>query len=297
MINLGVLYILLGTLLFASKPILIKLLIGLGLSTTEIMALRNMLSLPFYLLILFYLFKKGKFNLLNKKIVLTILFSGLMCFHVASYLDLKSLEFISANMERIILYCYPTLIMAYGIISKTEIPNRKQLAALALTYLGMIIFFGFDFKGSIKELLGIGLVVLSAMAYSFYVLVSFKSSQQVGSQLTTAIGMTGASLTIFFQYSISHNVSDISFSLEMWVYLFLLAVLATVAASFLLNAGMLRVGPQNGSIIGSTGPFMTAILAIIFLQETLLWQQWCAIFIVVIGILLLKKKPGKAKNN
>ena len=107
----GLFHLLAGTLLMASKPILIKILINLGLSTIEIMALRNILALPLYLVILIVLYKRGFLSILSLKLVLGIIGNGLICFQFSRYFTFCDLEkdLAAGNSARGRISCRPPI--------------------------------------------------------------------------------------------------------------------------------------------------------------------------------------------
>ena len=102
----GIFFVVLGTLLFSSKAIIVKLLFQIGLGPLELQTLRMLIILPFYLLIIWWSIARKGWGVSNKDIFGAVL-AGIACYHIASYLDLQGLLYISAGLERMILFCYP----------------------------------------------------------------------------------------------------------------------------------------------------------------------------------------------
>jgi drug/metabolite transporter (DMT)-like permease len=88
------------------------------------MALRMLSALPFFLLICW--FNRHHNQGIKKKDWLILIFAGLLGYYFASWLDFMGLMFISASLERIILFLYPTLtVIASSLALQTKIRCKK----------------------------------------------------------------------------------------------------------------------------------------------------------------------------
>ena len=173
----GFLYAFLGTALFSLKSIFIKLAYEQGLNTDSVLMLRMAVSLPIYLLIILYLIIKNNApRETTKKDFYLILFLGFIGYFLASWLDLKGLEYITAGLERLTLFSYPIFVAILGaLFFKTPIDKRISIT-LVLTYLGLWIIFNQETLISTdKASTGVFFVILSAVSYSFYVLLALRA--------------------------------------------------------------------------------------------------------------------------
>jgi hypothetical protein len=76
--------------------------------------------------------------------VVTLLgFSG---YYLASFLDFWGLQYVSASLERLILYLNPTLVLLLGRVLFKRSVAPRQLLALAISYAGVLLVFGQELK-------------------------------------------------------------------------------------------------------------------------------------------------------
>jgi len=109
----AVLLILLGAILFSSKAIVVKLAYQEPIDSISLLALRMLFSLPLF--VIAGLYKKGGTKI-EQKDWLAMGAIGVTGFYMASYLDFLGLQYISASLERLILYIYPTLVLLMSAI-------------------------------------------------------------------------------------------------------------------------------------------------------------------------------------
>jgi len=66
---------------------------------------------------------------------------GLMGYYIASYLDFLGLQFISAGLERVIIFLYPTFVVLFSaVVYRRRITARVGIA-LGLSYTGTMLVF------------------------------------------------------------------------------------------------------------------------------------------------------------
>ena len=239
------------------------------------MLLRMVLALPVYLAIGILLIQKQKRAQQNKLTFrhgLAAAFVGLFGYYLASFLDLKGLELANAQLERIILYAYPTLVVILGAVIFKHKVTKQQLVALALCYAGIICIFLQDLSLQGKQVIqGSLLILLSALSYAVYMLFSKKHIDRLGSLLFTCISMTSATvatiihtglvLTITGSGSSGFNSNNWEFSPELMAIVLLLTFAATVVPSFMISEAVKRIGAANAALTGTVGPIMTSIMA------------------------------------
>ena len=223
---------------------------------------------------------------------------GLLGYYLSSLFDFIGLQYVSAGIERIILFVYPTLAVVINrILFKVEI-TKRQWASIVITYIGI----GIAYWGEIHLMpnthlfvFGSIMVLLCGITYAFYLVGTGKLVPIMGASVYTSIAMIAASIGIFIHYIIEVEMSS-SFksiyypipSAIIW-YVVALAMVATVIPSFLLSTGMKRVGSNNLAIITSIGPVATLFQANWILGESFRWQQMVGTAFVILGVLLIKK--------
>lgn len=116
---IGALLTIIGSVLFAGKAIIAKLLyINFNLDSTVLLTLRMLFSVPFYVIILILQHHKNSISTITKNQWLQIIVAGLFGYYLASFFDFWGLQFVSASIERLVLFCYPTLVVIL-----TQIPH------------------------------------------------------------------------------------------------------------------------------------------------------------------------------
>lgn len=292
-----------AALLFSCKPIIIKWAYGYGIDALSLMLLRMLLALPVYLLIGAIVLQKQKIKLPFKH-WFAAAFVGLFGYYLASFLDLKGLELANAQLERIILYAYPTLVVILGAIIFKHKVTQQQLGALALCYAGIICIFLQDLSLQGEQVIhGSLLILLSALSYAIYMLFSKKHIDRLGSLLFTCISMASATfatlihtgLVVIFNESTSSgfNSNSWEFSNELMAIILLLTFAATVVPSFMISEAVKRIGSANAALTGTVGPIMTSIMAVILLGEIFTLYHGLGMVLVILGVSRLKpKKKG-----
>ena len=294
-ILLGFLYAFLGTLLFSLKSIFIKLAYAQGLNTDSVLMLRMAISLPLYLVIIAYLYRKNNTSLsLIRQSFGLIIFLGFIGYFLASWLDLKGLEYITAGLERLTLFTYPIFVTILGaLFFKTPI-KKKIVITLVLTYLGLWIIFNQEaVVNTSNKTLGLMLVTLSALSYSFYVLLSKNIIHKIGSLWFTALAMSVSSVFVLVYYGLFLDWNNLVVTNQAWWLVVSLAIISTVIPSFLISEAIAKIGSAQTGIVGTLGPVITIVLAVIILNEPFTGYHIIGISLVMIGVMLLTVKPKK----
>lgn len=282
----GLLMALAAAFLFSTKPILIKWLYSLGMTALPLMGLRMLLSVPVYILVGWLAWRKLPEKPATRQL-LKAAGIGLLGYYLASYLDLKGLEYISAQLERLMLYAYPTLVIILGALFFGQAFQRHHLIALLLTYAGLLLVYGQDLSvaGDIRSITtGTLLVLGSALSFAFYMLFSKNAIGRMGSLLFTSVAMGSASVATFVHYLISAGMSLPPMTTTLWLGAAALALFATVLPTFMVSEAIKRIGPARASVTGTIGPVMTTLMAVIFLNEPFGWATAVGMGLVLIGV-------------
>ncbi len=288
----GLLYALIAAFLFSCKPILIKWLYAQGLDATEVLVLRMVTSLPIYLGVIVYAFPRQPATGLSRNLVKTI-GVGLLGYYLASYLDLAGLQYVSAQLERLTLYAYPTFVLILGAVFMRQAINGAHVIALMLTYAGLACVFGQDLSQAVDNshniVAGTALVLLSALSFSVYLLLSQPLINTLGSLLFTGIATTAAGAASIVHFGITHEITIPQLSPEGWAGILALALGATVLPIFLISEAIKAIGPAKTSLTGTIGPMCTSLLAVLILGEPFTWMLAAGMALVTAGVLLLRK--------
>lgn len=288
--------VLLGAICFSAKAILVKLAYRHGIDSLSLLALRMSFSLPFFLAIAYWSNRKmpQTYSITQKDGVYIVIF-GLLGYYLASLFDFIGLQYITASLERLVLFVYPTLVIVISAIFLKKKIELRQYAALALTYFGIVIAF-FDegnFDGENQVWLGAFWIFLAALCFALHLIGSGTLLPKIGTLRYTSLVMTVACIAVLLHNALVNQLQLFDFSSEVYVLAMMMAVFSTVMPSFLFMQGIKIIGSSNASIIGSIGPISTVVLAYIFLDERLGWLQWGGTFLVIAGVMMISLKKNK----
>jgi drug/metabolite transporter (DMT)-like permease len=280
----------LGAILFSTKAIIVKQAFArTPVDPLSLLTVRMLFSLPFYIGTAIVTGKqKGNVPIPVKQWAWVIIL-GLFGYYISSYLDFTGLQFVSAGLERLILFLYPTFVVLISAFVFREKISRMQVLALLLTYTGIAIAYAGElrveatgpsfFYGSI-------LILICAVTYAVYIAGSGKIIPQVGAIRFTAYAMLSATAGILLHYVWAGNFQLLHSGTAYWGYGILLALLATVIPSFLISFGMKQIGSNNVAIISGIGPVSTILQAHFILGEKIFAEQLAGTALVVAGVLL-----------
>ena len=292
LLHVGFLFALASAALFAIRPIFVKLCYQEGVAPLELIMLRMAFSLPIYAVILVWLLRdKANRQKLNRDTIARCAAIGLLGYYGASYLDLLGLQYVSAQLGRMILYSYPTFVVILGALLFKQTISKRTVAALAITYLGVASIFGHEWQlnGSQVSIGGL-YIVACAICFGFYLVFGKTLIDQLGSQLFTCIALIAASIAILVHYALFMDITVPEISHKALLYIGFIAIFCTVLPSFFTAAAIARIGPDKTSIVSTIGPAFTSIFAVLILSELFTVIHLLGIILTVAGIMLLKRK-------
>ncbi len=261
-----------------------------------LLTLRMAFSLPFYLIAAFWVSRQsGNVEMTRRQWAITIVL-GLFGYYLSSLFDFIGLQYISAGLERLILFLYPTFAVLINLFFFRQAIAKNQWIALLLTYLGIAIAFVGEVRLEAESpgfWWGSLCVAICSVTYAIYIAGSGKIIPHIGSNQFTAYAMLSATVGVFLHYMATNGSFSNMFSASTLPYGLLLAIFATVIPSFLIAAGMKRIGSNNVAIISSVGPVSTILQAHFVLGEAIFTEQLIGTGLVITGILLLSWKPQK----
>ena len=287
----GFLITILGAVFFSTKAIFVKLAFkSTGIDAVTLLTLRMLFSLPFYLVAAWIGSKKESAVTLTFRQWFFLILLGTFGYYLSSLFDFIGLQYVSAGLERLILFLYPTFsVLINTFLYKTKL-NKTQVIALVLTYLGIGIAYIGEMKIDTSNpnfYFGSFMIFLCAITYSFYLVGTGRMIPKVGVTRYTAYAMLAATVGIFIHFLVTKNIQQIPFTPTLIGYSIALAIIATVLPSFMMSNGMNKIGSNNVSIITSIGPVSTIIQAHFFLGEKIIIPQVIGTALVIIGVLLI----------
>lgn len=292
----GALCVFLAAFCFALKGVLIKVGYGYGVDSIDLLTLRMLFSMPFYLGTLLWLSQRLPPLRLPAKQWGIVALLGITGYYLASYTNFLGLLYIDASLERILLFCYPTFVLLMNAtVFKRRVAGLQWLA-LALTYTGILIaFLPHLNSGENAHMVWLGAfwVVLSGLIYAVYLVGSDTMIARLGSQRYTCYALLAAVVPTVIHNAVENGLQLAHFPARVYGLGLLMALVNTVIPTFLMAEGIKRVGSSNASIIGSIGPIFTIVLATSILGEHISNWQFIGTALVLVGVFLIGWKGKK----
>ena len=287
----GVLLAIAGSIAFSGKAIIVKLAYRYGVDAITLLMYRMLLALPFFLLLSWWA-SRGKDPLTGKQ-WMQVLFLGFIGYYLASFLDFAGLQYISASLERLILYLNPTIVLLLGAVLWGKKITRRQLAAFALSYCGVLLVFGHEVKLDGANVgLGALLVFGSAAAYAVYLSYSGELVQKLGSLRLAGLATSAACLFCIAQFAVMRPWSATQVAPEvLWLSL-LNALACTVAPVLMVMMAIERIGAAKTAQIGMVGPMSTITMGVLVLGEP--FNAWivAGTLLVLVGVYLVSRSKA-----
>ncbi len=291
----GIVLAITGIVLFSAKAVMVKLAYEYEINSTHLLLFRMLFCCPFYIIIALRQ-KPTKPDAIGKRDYLWLMFFGFIGYYLASLFDFLGLQYISAGLERIILFVYPTLVL---LISKLFLGikiTRIQLVAILITYLGVLSTFCGDVSTISDDLyLGGVLIFMSALTYAMYLVGSGWLLPKFGVLCFTSYAMLISTGCIVLQYLILDRTSLWDYPWQIYALGVAMAIFSTLLPSFLVSGAISKMGASNFSIFGSLGPISTILLAYIFLDERLTSLQFVGASVVIVGVFVVTQKKNGSK--
>ncbi|AQS52234.1 EamA family transporter [Paenalcaligenes hominis] len=284
----------LGSILFSAKAIVAKLTYMHGVDALTVIGFRMLLSLPAFLTIAVwqaYKAYQGKQVALSTKQRWQVVVLGFIGYYLASLLDFLGLQYITAGLERLILFLAPTFVLLFSALFLKKLILPKQWVALAISYLGVSLVFVQDLslEGD-HVLLGAGLVLGSALSYSFYLIGSGELLKQIGSTRLVAYAMVTSAIYTLIHFFIVEGWAGLDQPKEVYGLSLIHATLNTVFPTFMIMWAVERVGAPMTAQLGLIGPVSILFLAYWFLDEPITLMQIGGTVLVLTGAMVLSRK-------
>lgn len=152
--RLGVALAIVAALGFSFKAIFVKLAYAVPqvvpVDAVTLLSLRMLFALPVFAWVAF---QSGRAAPpLSRRDWMTLAALGMLGYYGASIFDFIGLQYISAGLERLILFTYPTLTVLIGVLFMGRPIHRREMAALLLTYAGIALAFSMTLNSLAKRM-------------------------------------------------------------------------------------------------------------------------------------------------
>ncbi|MEP6997882.1 MAG: DMT family transporter [Betaproteobacteria bacterium] len=287
-----------GVLGFAFKAILIKLAYAwTPIDPVTLLALRMLYSAPFFALMAWWATRSRRAQPLSRDDWFAIVWLGFIGYYLSSLLDFFGLQYVTAALERLMLYLYPTIVVVLSALFFKQRITGRIVVALALSYAGILLVFARDleFAGDPGALwLGGALVFASSFLYACYLVCVGPVIARLGSLRFIALAMLASALFIFAHFLVTRPLAALLVPTRIHLLSLTMAVFSTVLPTYLIAEAIKRMGASRTSLLGSLGPLFTIFLGSWLLDEPVHWIQLAGAALVLAGVALVTLRPASA---
>jgi drug/metabolite transporter (DMT)-like permease len=284
-----------GAVAFSGKAIIVKLSYRYGVDAVTVIMYRMLFALPLFLVLSWWAGRDQ--TRLTRQDWILLFGLGFAGYYLSSFLDFLGLQYIGANLERVILYLNPTVVLALGWLFFQRPVQGRQWFALAVSYAGVLLVFGHDLTlGNQRVALGAALVFASAVSYAIYLLFSGEAVKRLGVLRLTGVATSIACILCILQFFLIRPPSAMLVAPEVIWLAVLNATLCTFCPVVLVMMAVRRLGAGSAAQIGMIGPLSTIGLAALFLDEPVTVWMAAGTALVLTGIWLLARPASPPRT-
>ncbi|MDZ7936956.1 MAG: DMT family transporter [Rhodoferax sp.] len=294
-VAVGLLLAMAGAIAFSGKAIIVKLAYRYGVDAVTLLMLRMLFALPFFLMIAWWTGRRARAagtRPLSRKDIWGVLGLGLTGYYLASFLDFAGLSYISASLERLILYLNPTLVLLLGLALYGKRITRPQALGMAISYSGVLLVFGHEINLAGGDVaLGALLVFGSAVSYAIYLSYSGELVQRLGSLRLVGLATSVACVLCIGQYVLLRPIGAVLTVAPEVIWLSVLnATLCTVVPVLMVMMAIERIGSGLAAQVGMVGPMSTIAMGVVLLDEPMNGWIVAGTGLVLLGVYVVSRK-------
>lgn len=279
-----------GAIAFSGKAIIVKLAYRYGVDAITLIMLRMLFALPLFALMAWWA-GRGR-PALTRRDWMGVIGLGFSGYYLASFLDFAGLAYITASLERLILYLNPTLVLLFGWIAYRRRITRWQMAGMAISYAGVLLVFGHEMSlgQSSAAAWGALLVFLSAVSYAIYLVASGEFVKRLGSLRLVGLATGVACVLCILQFAVLRPLDTVLQLAPEVIWLSVLnAIVCTALPVLAVMMAIERIGPAMAAQTGMIGPMSTIVMGALILGEP--FTAWIAAgtALVIAGIFVFTR--------
>lgn len=296
---IGPLFAVLGVFGFSVKAILIKLAYAWHpIDAVTLLALRMLFSAPFFVAMALWASRRAGARPLSRADWKSIVVLGFIGYYLASLLDFMGLAYISASLERLVLFLYPTMVVVLSALTLRQRITRRAALALLLSYAGIALVFVRDLEGARDAAAlwtGGALVFAGAALYAVYLVAAGGVIARIGSMRFISYAMLASTVFVLLQFAATRDIALLRVPAPVYALSLAMAVVSTVLPTWLIAEAIDRIGANSSSLIGSLGPVFTIGLGVAILDEPVHPMQLAGAALVLVGVMLVTLRPRRGR--
>jgi len=294
----GVALVLIASVGFSARGVLIKLSYPYGVDPETLLALRMIFSLPFFLAI-GLMARAGPGAPLARGDMKMVIALGFLGYYLSSYLSFLGLVYIPAALERLLLYLTPTMVVLLSALVFGHRVRRHHVIALAVTYAGILLVFADNLWTASEPgatMVGAALVLTSAITYAVYLIASGDLIPRIGAARFTSYALSIACVLVIAQFLVTRDLAALVLPAPVYAYAVTMAIFSTVLPTLWMAEGIRRLGANQSAMVSAIGPVSTIVLAAITLGEPITPIQMAGAALVLAGVWLVSVKREAAST-
>lgn len=293
----GIFYACISSASFGFSPLFSIGLLAAGLSNSDVLSYRWALAA---IVLMVYAAVKGKtlrINSLDEAWKIALL-SGLRA--LTSVTLLIGYANIASGIASTINFMYPVIVVFWMMLVHGEQKSWINLAAIALSILGVYLMAsgdGLKIEGG-NTALGLACSIISAVSFAaYYILMKRTRADKIEVvKFTTWIMIMCAVYFIIGGLIVNGGITLVHDG-KLWLYILGLALWSTMISNFTGVKAVRRIGPTLTSILGALQPLTAVILGVLFLDEHLGFKSIAGIVLILAAVLMVVTHQNMKKHH
>ena len=207
-----------------------------------------------------------------------------------------SLARIDASLAVLLLYTYPALVTVIAVALHRERADRRTVAALACSAVGLLLLLGLNGAGSANPV-GIVMAMGAAVTYAVYVVITASFQVETDPVLMLAIVCTAAAASTATTAAVTGMSLTVGYGDSAWLWTILCALVGTVLASLLQLMGVRLVGASTCAILSCIEPVVATCAVALVYGERLRAGQLAGGLAVLASVVVLQPRFGQSDTN
>jgi drug/metabolite transporter (DMT)-like permease len=289
----GYALVVLAVSIWATLGLFYTALLNVGLSRLSIAFCRAAIA-TLTLFIILLVRDRARLKVAARDLPLLIGFGaiGIAVFYVVQILSVESA---GVAVTWVMLYTAPIWIVLFSAIFLHETITRSKMIAITLSLIGCALVVKI-YQGAALNLTGVLAGLAIGLCYAAYTLFSKAASTRGYNTWTFMLyGLLFGSICLLPLQSIGDLTRSISAPGAI-LWLLLLSLGPTVAAATIFIAGLRHVRASNASIIATIEPVLAALLAVLFLHESLEPLQIIGAGLILGGVIVLVRSSDRSAS-
>ncbi len=281
---------------FSLKAIFVKLAYAAGGAQADavtVLAIRMLLSFPAFVWLAWWAGRgKGTLSLRDWGYLFSLAFLG---YYLSSLFDFMGLRYVSAGLERLILFVYPSMVLLMESVWRKKPLSGPIWGAIAVCYAGLVMAFWHDLShvpNGTAVWIGAGWVFLATLTYSAYFfgmmhgMVRIGATRMAGYSGAMACGLVAGHFLAARPHTWMATLANLPGA--VWGWGAAMALCSTVVPIWLAALAVERLGSGKTAATGMIGPALTIALGWVILGEPFSLLQLAGLGLVLFGVSRMK---------